>query len=356
MTAMTRTTLGDVRRFAFWEDPGGTAARGYGFEDGILPDDVQVVVDERLRVHLPGSRTPLAADRRSDWALFCQENYGLRSDLWPHFERHPLNENFTWDPIGETGRRILTEAEAHQYNEQGYVMLEDVFDKGFLQRLTDELDEHDARRLATLRRTGNAEAEKRMSFGAQPSRRLRMVQQLCVLPLFQHLGHDIIGPDVRLYWDQSVYKPARCSDPFPWHQDTGYTFVDYEQLFTVWIALTDVDVESGCLRVLPGGHRVGTLRHHRSEFGNYVFGEDPKGMTPVPMKAGSMAVFTATLPHMTGGNDRGWTRKAIMMEYAPDGMQRIALDPWGRQVKTPANYMDSHYLILKDGVPVEPSL
>ncbi|MDI5962313.1 phytanoyl-CoA dioxygenase family protein [Streptomyces sp. SL13] len=355
MSNFRTTSVAQVRRFAHWQDPGEAVTRAFGFTDGVLPDDQQVVVDDELRVHLPGKRVPLASDRRSDWALFCQEHFGLQSRFWPRFDRHPLNTDFVWNPVG-ADPRVLSEAEVTQYNEQGYVVIEDALDQSFLEQLTGELDAHDADRLKTLERKGNTEALKKISFSAQPSRQMRTVRQLSVLPVFQHLGHDLIGPDVRLYWDQSVYKPARCTDPFPWHQDTGYTYVDYQQCFTVWIALTDANVDTGCLWVLPGGHRVGTLRHAKSEYGNVVFGEDPGNMIPVPVRAGSMAVFAATLPHMTGANKRGWTRKAVMLEYAPDGMNRIAVDPWGNRTKTPAAYLDSHYQLLRDGVPTSLSI
>lgn len=356
MSATHTTRMADVRAFGFWQEPDPGRAREFGFEDGVIPGDQEVVIDDQLRVYIPGAtRAPLRDDQRADWALFCQENFGVQSPLWPRFERHPLNTGFAWNPVGKDAR-ILSDAEVRQYNEDGYVVIEDFLDQSFLTELTRELDQHDANRLKTLRDKGKTEALSRISFSAQPSRWMLTPRQLAVLPIFQHLGHDLIGPDVRLYWDQSVYKPAGCSDPFPWHQDTGYTYVDYQQCFTVWIALTDANPETGCLWALPGGHRVGTLRHRKSKYGNVIFDEDPRGMIPIPVRAGSMAVFAATLPHMTGANKRSWTRKAIMLEYAPDGMNRIAVDPWGNQVKTPAAYLDSHYLLLQDDMPTSLSI
>jgi hypothetical protein len=53
------------------------------------------------------------------------------------------------------------------------------------------------------------------------------------------------GPDVRLYWDQAVYKKPRTEAPFPWHQDKGYTFVEPQQYLTRWVALTDADLKTG---------------------------------------------------------------------------------------------------------------
>ena len=41
-----------------------------------------------------------------------------------------------------------------------------------------------------------------------------------------NVAADLVGPDVRLYWDQAVYKNPESPKEFPWHQDNGYNFVE----------------------------------------------------------------------------------------------------------------------------------
>ena len=48
-------------------------------------------------------------------------------------------------------------------------------------------------------------------------------------PKIKDICHDLIGDDVRLYWDQSVYKKTGKEQEFPWHQDNGYTFIEPQQ-------------------------------------------------------------------------------------------------------------------------------
>ena len=48
---------------------------------------------------------------------------------------------------------------------------------------------------------------------------------------------DLLGPDVRLYWDQAVYKYPSFPKEFPWHQDNGYTFLWPELYLSVLIWL-----------------------------------------------------------------------------------------------------------------------
>ena len=59
------------------------------------------------------------------------------------------------------------------------------------------------------------------------------LRAFCASRLFQNLAHDLIGPDVRLYWDQAVYKKPGTRADFPWHQDNGYTFIEPQEYLTV---------------------------------------------------------------------------------------------------------------------------
>ena len=103
---------------------------------------------------------------------------------------------------------------------------------------------------------------------------------------------DLIGPDVRLYWDQAVYKKPGTESPFPWHQDNGYAFVEPQQYLTCWVALTDATEENGCPWVVPGLHRRGTLAHEYSDIG-FVCLRDPADAVAVPARAGSIVVFSS---------------------------------------------------------------
>ena len=44
-------------------------------------------------------------------------------------------------------------------------------------------------------------------------------------PVMRDLVQDLIGPQVRLYWDQLVYKRPGTREDFPQHQDNGYNYV-----------------------------------------------------------------------------------------------------------------------------------
>jgi ectoine hydroxylase-related dioxygenase (phytanoyl-CoA dioxygenase family) len=165
---------------------------------------------------------------------------------------------------------------------------------------------------------------------------------------------DLIGPDVRLYWDQAVYKKPGTESPFPWHQDNGYAFVEPQQYLTCWVALTDATEDNGCPWVVPGLHRRGTLAHHYSDIG-FVCLRDPESAVPVPAAAGSIVVFSSLTPHSTGHNRTGDVRKAYIVQYAPTGAEVIRPDgPGGPTTRVPADAEGRQYEVLRGGRRMQP--
>lgn len=173
-------------------------------------------------------------------------------------------------------------------------------------------------------------------------------------PSIAAICHDLIGPDVRLYWDQIVYKSPDKPRRFPWHQDNGYTFVEPQQYLTVWLALTDATVEAGCPWVAPGAHLDGTLHHDYVEPLGYECFTDFPDAVAAPVPAGGAVVFSSLTPHLTGPNTTGAVRKTYILQYAPDGAVVLEGDP---VVGPPTNRVvqadpDRQYPVVHDGVRV----
>jgi phytanoyl-CoA hydroxylase len=157
----------------------------------------------------------------------------------------------------------------------------------------------------------------------------QVLRDFAAHPFIKEVCHDLMGDNVRLYWDQSVYKKSGKAQEFPWHQDNGYTFIEPQQYLTFWLPLVDVDEENGCPWIAPGLHKLGTLRHRLTETGLRCLDEAPEAVA-VPAKAGDAIIFSSLTPHRTGPNLRaGKVRKAYILQYSFDGA--IATYRDGRQ-------------------------
>jgi ectoine hydroxylase-related dioxygenase (phytanoyl-CoA dioxygenase family) len=273
-------------------------------------------------------------------------------DLQPH----PANHGFSWAPPPGP-YRVISDDQARAYDEVGAFVFEGALAPSTLEAVLAEIDPVEARIEAELRKLEGgklfiARADA-ITFTTHLVTRSSLLRELVASPPFTDLCADLIGPDVRLYWDQAVYKKHDADATFPWHQDNGYAFVEPQQYLTCWIALTDATEDNGCPQVVPGVHRTGTLAHRLTDAG-YVCLDDPPGAVAVPAKAGDVVVFSSLTPHCTGPNLTDGVRKAYIVQYAPDGAAVLARAEDGSTTRTPATDPQRQFPVLAGGERVAP--
>ena len=261
------------------------------------------------------------------------------------------NTSFTWSEHPGPFRAV-TAAQARQYDESGFFVLQDALGPAALEALTAAIDPFEERQADALRemRGGRffiARADE-ITFTTHLVLQSALLREFTRSPLLADVCSDLIGPDVRLYWDQAVYKKPGTESPFPWHQDNGYAFVEPQQYLTCWVALTDATEQNGCPWVVPGLHRRGTLEHEYSDIG-FVCLRDPGDAVAVPARAGSIVVFSSLTPHSTGPNRTGHVRKAYIVQYAPSGAAVLRPEPDGSVRRIPAAEADRQYEVLRGG-------
>jgi ectoine hydroxylase-related dioxygenase (phytanoyl-CoA dioxygenase family) len=272
-------------------------------------------------------------------------------------ERHHWNQAFTWPDHRGPFRRI-SPAQARAYDEQGFFVIADAFDADTVARVVQEIDPYEAEVDAFLRAQKDQRffiADARaITFSVHLVVRSALLRAFCADTVFCDLAADLLGPNVRLYWEQAVYKKSERPQPFPWHQDNGYTYLEPQHYLTCWVALTDATEGNGCPWVVPALHRLGTLRHQLTERGWQCLTEAPAAV-PVPVRAGSIVVFSSLTPHATGPNLTAAVRKAYIVQFAPDGAQSIRANPQtGKPERMLQTAADRQYFIVREGVPVAP--
>jgi phytanoyl-CoA hydroxylase len=271
--------------------------------------------------------------------------------------RHPWNRSFSWRSP-EPPFHVLDPDQAAQFDRDGFVVLESVFDPELVQQVSEEIDRYEAKLDAYLRRQGDAGVTEAgaITFTLHLVTRSALLRSFVTHPTLLGLCADLIGPDVNLYWDQAVYKKTEQPRRFPWHQDNGYTYVEPQQYLTCWVALTDATVDNGCPQVVPGVHRLGTIEHHYVEPLGWECFEDPnRDAVAAPVGAGGVVVFTSLTPHLTGPNTTDQVRKAYIVQYAPAGARLLQGDPTAGPPtgEKACDHPDRQFPVLRSGQPVE---
>jgi ectoine hydroxylase-related dioxygenase (phytanoyl-CoA dioxygenase family) len=239
---------------------------------------------------------------------------------------HPLNRDFVWAMPEPSGLRHLTQEQYRAFDEQGFVKLAGVFTPAEVEAVIAAIDPIEKKGEEWLRGKGGkvsiSEADV-ITFSIHLVTRSDVLRAFAAHHKIKDICHDLMGDDVRLYWDQSVYKKTGKEQEFPWHQDNGYTFIEPQQYLTLWIPLVDVDETNGCPWIAPGVHKRGTLEHWLTPIG-YKCLENVPGAVCVPGKAGDVIAFSSLAPHRTGPNLKtGSVRKAYILQYAPGGAYTI---------------------------------
>jgi len=273
---------------------------------------------------------------------------------------HQRNQQFNWTSCRESGRtlRLLTDEEARQWDDDGFVLLKGAFTREEVAAVEHIIDPAEAEMEAFLR----AETDDGTLFIARADEITFTTHMVARSPelaafskhrVFLDLVYDVIGPDVRFYWDQAVYKKPHTEAPFPWHQDNGYAFVVPQQYLTCWIPLTAATLENGCPWVVPGLHKLGTLDHRLTDLG-FICMENTNDSIPVEADPGDVVVFSSLTPHSTGANRTDHTRKAYITQYAPVGayvLHERSDDPSAEPEQRLADHPVRQYPVLVDGHP-----
>ena len=128
------------------------------------------------------------------------------------------------------------------------------------------------------------------------------------------VAQDIIGPNVQLHHTKMFIKPPERGSPFPMHQDYPYFPHQRHSMIAAIIHFDDAPEEKGCLRVVPGSHKLGPLEaigpdHHLPEDRFPI-----DGALPIPAQAGDAIFMSYLLVHGSGVNRSNEPRTTILVQ------------------------------------------
>lgn len=126
---------------------------------------------------------------------------------------------------------------------------------------------------------------------------------------------DIIGSNVQLHHTKMFIKPPEKGSPFPMHQDAPFFPHENHSMIAAIIHFDDAPLNKGCVRVIPGSHKLGMLPHDST--GSWHL--SPEGYPvsdalPIEAKAGDALFFSYLTIHGSGINESNEARTTVLIQ------------------------------------------
>lgn len=213
--------------------------------------------------------------------------------------------------------RKLTSDEQQLYDEQGFVLIPEVFSAEELEEIDQEIDrilpEADAKGNRSgwiYKVAGKSDLAGRF---AEDERLLGLIE-------------TIVHPGIAIHSSKLVTKLPQSDDICHWHQDEAF-YLDADNPDTVsktrmsvWVPLQDATEQNGCLWIVPGSHRWGLESYTIANYGTCTKRIDREAYAnehavAVPVKAGSAVLFSAWTWHHSKNNQTDTVRRAFIVSY-----------------------------------------
>ena len=199
-----------------------------------------------------------------------------------------------------------------------------------------------------------------MKYSMKPYLTVTLADELAHTPRLLDAVEDLIGPNL-LMWDGAfINKEPKTENFVSWHQDLTYWGVGpAEQIVSIWLALSPVMAENGCMAVVPGSHRDG-IRPHEDHFhddnmlsrGQEIAGGfDPESAVDVVLRPGQMSLHHGHVIHGSRPNRSDQRRLGLNLQFIAPSVRQSEMkddsamlmrgqDPFGHFAPEPRPFID----------------
>ena len=225
------------------------------------------------------------------------------------------------DVLTRNRQQFLTDEQLEQYQEEGYFVVRALYDRAAVAEMIEECesilrgDYGDLYQGAVSLDPGSREkiqAERKIAAVVERSEvfRRRLLQEELLLR-----AQEILGPDILLFRDILMLKPAQVGSKMPWHQDSNYWPIDPPELCSVWTALDPATIENGCMRVVPRSHHLDLIASTVTADGRGPVADEQVDLDKaidVEMAPGDSLFFHSRLLHGSEPNHSDKPRRAFI--------------------------------------------
>jgi len=140
------------------------------------------------------------------------------------------------------------------------------------------------------------------------------------------IAEFFLGPNIACFTSHYICKPPYDGQPVLWHQDGAFWTLSPMQALTVWLAVDESTRENGCLRMIPGSHRLPLHKPSvRTDTPNMLFSASDEalvrewaeehGIVDIELQPGDVSIHHPHLLHCSEGNTSAKRRCGLDTGY-----------------------------------------
>ena len=217
--------------------------------------------------------------------------------------------------------KILSEAALQNYRRDGYHFPVPVLTATEVAHYRGCLEEHEAKTGAPLQ--GNLRHKAHLLF--------TWVDELVHHRKIVDAAEDVLGPNLLCWTTNFFIKEANSPGFVSWHQDAFYWGLSKDDVMTAWVALSPANLESGCMKFVPGSQTQDHLQHvdtfHKdnllSRGQEIAVKVDGQKTVDCILKPGEMSLHHVKLVHGSEPNKSNDRRIGLAIRYIPTDLKQL---------------------------------
>jgi ectoine hydroxylase-related dioxygenase (phytanoyl-CoA dioxygenase family) len=243
---------------------------------------------------------------------------------------------------------FLTDADVHQYDRDGYLLVQDLFTPAEVAAMIRDVEGGDRVAGATTEPSDATGKKSKLALWFGLGDDIWSAASTC--PRIVNAVRILLGEEAAFFHGKVMLKEARSGGAWEWHQDYGYWYNQgflFPRMLSAFVALDAATRENGCLQVLKGSHKLGRLNHDRIGTQTGVETDRLKLIEPhfekvhCTMTPGSVLFFHSNTLHSSTANESDHHRRSFIMCYNALGNPQLGEKQTSMHVPVPTGADDA---------------
>ena len=217
--------------------------------------------------------------------------------------------------------KVLTKNQIEQYHDEGFICPIRVISEKDALSIKTQLEEVEAQYPEEINAQSRNNLHLSFSFLDALAHNTTIVDAI----------EDLIGPDIALWASVMFIKEPSSKQYVSWHQDATYMGLDSFDFPTPWIALSPSNLDTGCMTMISGSHKLKIQKHEDTYAENNILTRgqaiksvDKSKAVDLILRPGEMSIHHGSIIHGSQPNNSNQRRIGFSLQsYVPPSIRQV---------------------------------